>query len=299
MTKDEDGARGESQERDSRHRRHRHHIRDNVLGRDFILHLRELAERGLFHEPTRRGQQGSGEADENLTVATLLEPDGDVGFFANDTSSITVNMTAVLVLSSTGALLKCDGVGFPAGSGCSNSTPTLWETIDAGKGSSTIDTGYVYSPGTTDTLKVLTARGNTYTQTYPEPASTPGLPTVAVNLDNLKWVQLIPEASSLVQKNYVSNCNSPNCAWLTALRSRRGTSWSTRWAGRTRPRHPACRRTRAATSTTGTSSSVTVSASAALVQDKYTSNCNAALRPGLHLLCHRWSHAGLCGGVGQ
>ena len=69
-----------------------------------------------------------GSLSETLTVNTLLEADGDVGFTANDTSSLTVNMTAVLVLSSTGALLKCDGVGFPAGAGCGNTTPTLWRT---------------------------------------------------------------------------------------------------------------------------------------------------------------------------
>ncbi len=219
-----------------------------------------------------------GRQTESLTVATLLEPDGDVGFFANDTSSITVNMTAVLVLSSTGALLKCDGVGFPAGSGCSNSTPTLWETIDAGKGSSTIDTGYVYSPGTTDTLKVLTARGNTYTQTYPEPASDTGsTQAVSVNLDNLKWVQLIPEASSLVQKNYVANCNSQNCALAYSSSVTAGNILvdAVGWANNAPPSGVPTD-TRGDVFHLGTSSSVAVSASPALVQDKYTSNCNAA-----------------------
>ena len=82
-------------------------------------------------------------------------------------------MTAVLVISSTGALLKCDGVGFPAGAGCGNTTPTLWMVIGSGGGSPSIDTGYVYAAGTTDTVKVLTARGNTYSATYPTPASNP------------------------------------------------------------------------------------------------------------------------------
>src|SRR5271169_2562190 len=76
-----------------------------------------------------------GTQTESLSIGTLLEGDGDVGFLANNTSPVTVNMTAVLVISSTGALLQCDGVGFPAGAGCSNSTPALWVTINAGQGS--------------------------------------------------------------------------------------------------------------------------------------------------------------------
>ncbi len=218
-----------------------------------------------------------GRQTESLTVTTLLEVDGDVGFFANDTSSITVNMTAVLVLSSTGALLKCDGVGFPAGSGCTNSTPTLWETIDAGKGSSTIDTGYVYTPGTTDTLKVLTARGNTYTQTYPEPASDTGsTQAVSVNLDNLKWVQLLPEASSLVQKNYVANCNSANCALAYSSSVTAGNILvdAVGW-GSNAPPSGVPTDTRGDVFKLGVSSSVAEASTPALVQDKYTSNCNA------------------------
>ncbi|MGH9917589.1 MAG: hypothetical protein ACRD6W_01760, partial [Nitrososphaerales archaeon] len=38
-----------------------------------------------------------GGLQESLQVTTLLETDGDVGFFVNDTSALTVNMTAVLV----------------------------------------------------------------------------------------------------------------------------------------------------------------------------------------------------------
>src|SRR5271170_2211618 len=94
---------------------------------------------------------------ESLTVSALLETNGDIGFTATDNSSLTVNMTAALVISSTGALLKCDGVGFPAGSGCANSTPTLWIPVTPGATSASIDTGYVYVTGTTDTVKVVTA----------------------------------------------------------------------------------------------------------------------------------------------
>src|SRR5580700_6484995 len=45
--------------------------------------------------------KAQGSLGEGLSVTTLLETDGDVGFYANDTSSATVNMTAVLVISAT------------------------------------------------------------------------------------------------------------------------------------------------------------------------------------------------------
>src|SRR5271155_3642977 len=128
-----------------------------------------------------------GRLQESISVNTILESNGDVGFDVNNTSSMTVNMTAALVVSSAGLLLKCDGVGFPAGAGCGNSTPTLWKTLDPGVGSSAFDTGYLYVAGTTDTVKVITARGNSYSATYPTPASqASSSQSVTVNLDNLK-----------------------------------------------------------------------------------------------------------------
>jgi hypothetical protein len=217
-----------------------------------------------------------GSINEGLSVTTLLEADGDVGFYVNNTSSTTVNMTAVLVISSTGALLKCDGVGFPAGAGCSNTTPTLWTVVNSGAGSAEIDTNYVYATGTTDTVKVLTARGNTYTQTYPEPASQSGSSqSVTVNLDNLKWVQLIPQASSLVQKNYVANCNAASCAlaYSSSVTAANILVDGISWSNQAPPSTPTD--TRGDLFTLGASSSVAVPSSPALVQDKYTSNCDA------------------------
>src|SRR5271169_3688213 len=129
---------------------------------------------------TNRAQ---GSLQEGISVATLLESNGDVGFDVNNTSSLTANMTAVLVISSAGLLLKCDGIGFPAGAGCSNSTPALWKTVNPGTGSPAIDTGYLYVTGTTDTVKVITARGNSYSSTYPNPASqSSSSQSVTVNL---------------------------------------------------------------------------------------------------------------------
>jgi len=218
-----------------------------------------------------------GSLAESLSISTVLESNGDVGFYANNTSAATVNMTAALVISSTGSLLRCVGIGFPAGAGCANTAPTLWVVVNAGKGTVTFDTGYLYVAGTTDTVKVLTARGNTYSATYPEPASqSSSSQSVTVNLDNLKWVQLIPQSSSLVQKNYVANCNAANCALAYNSNVAAGNILvaGIGWANHAPPSTPTD--TRGDSFTLGASQSVGVASTPALVQSKYTSNCNAA-----------------------
>src|SRR2546430_6486607 len=60
---------------------------------------------------------------ESLLITTLTEPNGDIGFYANNTSGVSINMTVVYVLSSTGSMLRCGGVGPPAGPGCRNTPP--------------------------------------------------------------------------------------------------------------------------------------------------------------------------------
>jgi hypothetical protein len=215
---------------------------------------------------------------ETLSITTFLEGDGDIGFSVNNTSSETVNMTAALVISSTGTLLECDGVGFPAGAGCGNTTPALWATVDASAGSKAYDTGYLYGAGTTDTVKLLTARGNSFSETYPEPASATGsTQSVTVNLDNLKWVQLLPQSSSLTQKKYVANCNAANCAasYSSSVTAGNILVDAISWPNQSPPSGVPTD-TLHDSFTLGASSSVVVPSSAALVQNKYTSNCNAA-----------------------
>src|SRR5438477_2408172 len=104
---------------------------------------------------------------ESLLVTTLTEPNGDIGFYANNTSGVSMNMTVVYVISSTGGMLRCGGVGLPAGAGCVNTTPPLWILLNVGKGSPSIDTGYLYVAGTTDIVEVVTSKGSAYTATYP------------------------------------------------------------------------------------------------------------------------------------
>src|SRR6266851_4864904 len=108
---------------------------------------------------------------ESLIVTTLLMPNGNIGFYANNTAGVSMNMTVVYVVSSSGNMLRCGGVGLPAGAGCVNTTPPLWILLNVGKGSAKIDTGYLYVAGTTDTVEVVTARGSTYSATYPPTSS--------------------------------------------------------------------------------------------------------------------------------
>ncbi|HUI01268.1 MAG TPA: hypothetical protein VLX56_06530, partial [Nitrososphaerales archaeon] len=222
--------------------------------------------------------KAQGAVQETVTLTSLLETNGDVGLQVTDTSGMTVNVTAILVISSTGVLLKCDGVGFPGSAGCANSTPALWTVVDAGATSASIDTGYVYVSGTTDTIKVLTARGNTFTTTYPAPANqSSSSQSVTVNLDNLKWVQLIPQASSLVQKKYVSNCNAAACAasYTSSVTAANILVDAVSWPSSSPPASVPTD-TLHDSFTLGASSSVNVASSPAIVQSKYTSNCNAA-----------------------
>lgn len=105
---------------------------------------------------------------ESLSVTAILQS-GNIKFYANNTGSLPVNITAAFVLDSSGNVLKCLGAGIPSGSACYYSTTALSAVVNVGKASSTIDTGYTYVSGT-DVVKVLTARGNTFTGQYPSSA---------------------------------------------------------------------------------------------------------------------------------
>src|ERR1700732_1230103 len=86
----------------------------------------------------------SGAGAESLLITTVLLANGDVGFYANNTSGESVNMTAVYLPATDGSMLKCDGVGLAAAGGCANTVPPLWVVVNVGKGSATLDTGYLF-----------------------------------------------------------------------------------------------------------------------------------------------------------
>ena len=221
-----------------------------------------------------------GSLGEDLAVTTVLMTDGNIGFYVNNTSGVNVNMTVAYVLSSAGVLLKCDGVGLPSSAGCSNTTPTLWNLVIAGKGSPEFDTGYAYASNT-DVVKVVTARGNTYSQAYPEsPTSNANVAvsseSLSVNLNLFRWHALNAEPTSVVQKAYTANCNSNNCAlaYGSSVTVADTLLYALGWYGQSPPSTPTD--TRGDTFALGASNSVVYTSTPALVQSRYTSNCNAA-----------------------
>jgi hypothetical protein len=124
---------------------------------------------------------------ESLIVTTgLASANNHVYFYLNNTGGLNANVTAFWLYSSTGTPLVCVGHGLPGGSCTSQATTfsicaSLSCTSDSGttpnyvidtvgKGTSVVDTGYVYST-TAVTIKVLTARGDTFSQTYPATTS--------------------------------------------------------------------------------------------------------------------------------
>ncbi len=221
-----------------------------------------------------------GASAESLQVTTTLEPNGDVGFYVNNTSGVVINMTAVYVQSQTGALLKCDGVGQPASASCGNTTPTLWSVVNVGSGSAIFDTGYLYVSGV-DEVIVLTARGNTFSQTYPATVANnvnnaASSESVVVNLNQFRWHALNAEPTSIVQKGYTANCNSNQCSlsYGSAVTVADTLLYALGWYGQSPPSTPTD--TLGSTFTLGASNSVIHTYSPGLVQERYTSNCNAA-----------------------
>ncbi len=104
---------------------------------------------------------------ERLLVNTLLA-NNHVAFYVNNTGGVNANITDVYVLGPSGSVLRCDGRGLQ--SPCANSTPSLPIVVNLGKGSPTIDTGYLYVSGIY-TVEVITERGSIFSATYPPTAN--------------------------------------------------------------------------------------------------------------------------------
>jgi hypothetical protein len=121
-----------------------------------------------------RGNTLAGRLQENIAITTGISPppQNKIEFFFNNTGAQAVNVTALILLSSSGAVLECDGVGLPAGNGCINTTPALPAFANPGKGAPSANfyvTSYGYMSGVV-TLKLFTSSGGIFTQTYPQQA---------------------------------------------------------------------------------------------------------------------------------
>src|SRR6266550_6469328 len=89
-------------------------------------------------------------------------------------------------------------------------------------------------------------------------------------------VTLAGSSPSVVQKAYTSNCNAASCglAFSSSVNAGNVLAFGVWWSGQTPPSTPTD--TRGNTFSLGASNSVSVGPSPAVVQKKYTSNCNAA-----------------------
>lgn len=122
-----------------------------------------------------RGNTLATRLQEGIQVSTSLSSGGYIQFYVNNTGGVTVNMTSLILLSSGGSVLECDGQGLPSGQGCLNTTPALPQLANVGSGapkSGYVVTNYKYVSGSgTDTLKIVTANGNIFSATYPPTAA--------------------------------------------------------------------------------------------------------------------------------
>lgn len=142
----------------------------------FVNNANNLETRSLVN----RGNAISSNLQENINVQTSLSPSNYIRFYFNNTGGRTVNVTSLLVVGSSGAVVECDGLGMPSSSSptCNNpnTTPTLPIVANVGKGapiSATnpyIVTGTKYGTGGQTgvvTLKLITSTGNIFSATYP------------------------------------------------------------------------------------------------------------------------------------
>jgi flagellin-like protein len=148
-----------------------------TVGTGFFLFVN--TENGAYQAALLGSTSGvSNKIIEELAVTTIsTSAPKHIAFFYNNTGGITSNVTAYFLLSSTGTVLKCVGIGVP--SSCTTDTTTFPIITNVGKGlrvSSTgqtyLDTGITPVSGSTYTLKILTAMGNVFSATYPPTAST-------------------------------------------------------------------------------------------------------------------------------
>jgi hypothetical protein len=141
---------------------------------------------------------------ESVTLTTIQLADGNIGVYANNTSGIGVNITALYIQYSGKRVTNCMGVGLP--SGCSTPSSSTFPScqfpayVNIQQGTKGIPIrvltgGCTTTPGTTSgctstggslstcldtnqpansttaTIRMVTQRGNMFTQTYPPSAT--------------------------------------------------------------------------------------------------------------------------------
>jgi len=164
-----------------------------TVGTSYFLYVNGL-NRSYDNALIAKSNGLQGVVGESLQITTILLANGHIGFYVNDTSGLNVNMTAAYVFDSKGNTLACGGNGLPSGAGCTNTTPALSIIVNSFQGSATIDTGYTYVTGTTDTVKILTQRGNIFAAAFPQSGPPYATQAQAIgpassSLPSFKWFQ--------------------------------------------------------------------------------------------------------------
>jgi hypothetical protein len=116
-----------------------------------------------------RGNALAARLQEDVQVSTALNSTGYVQFYLNNTGGAALNVTSLMVLSSSGAILECDGIGTPQGQGCINTAPVMPLVANVGEGVPSKGyevTDYHYVSGTV-ILELVTSSGNVFSATYP------------------------------------------------------------------------------------------------------------------------------------
>jgi hypothetical protein len=173
----------------------------------FVNNANNLETQSLFN----RGNTLATRLQEGLQLQTSLSANSYVQFYVNNTGGITVNMTSLVMISSSGSVIECDGAGLPSGQGCGNTTPQLPAVVNVGKGFPAPSGGYIRTSckyGTnpctgTVTLKLITSNGNIFSSTYPPSAS--ALASISLTSGAIGDIYLKPQTFS-----YYNVCTTPS-----------------------------------------------------------------------------------------
>ena len=135
----------------------------------FVNNVNNLETQALVN----RGNAIANRLQESIQIIPSLNASSYLRFYINNTGGITVNITSMMILSSTGVELGCYGIGYSTSLNCGNTTPALPLVANPGAGAprhSYVVSSYSYTSGTV-VLKLFASDGSSYSATYPAPAT--------------------------------------------------------------------------------------------------------------------------------
>ena len=158
-----------------------------TVGTSYILFVNDANSQYHRQLLQRIGTTHQGLQENLILTPGLSSSNSHITFYVNNTGGVNANVTAFFVLDLGGTVLKCGGRGLPSGT-CSSWNPI---SVNIGKGSVTIDTGYAYNALVSpDTIRIITETGGAFTQTYPltpYPAANVAVTTVGAGFAELNF----------------------------------------------------------------------------------------------------------------